>query len=56
MLIAISVVFALYVLATSWYIRKLKLQLKTFETDWKVIEELTDQNKDGDVVIHCKHI
>ncbi len=45
-----------YGVAASWYIRKLHQRIRAYEQDWIRIEELTDHNKDGDIVIHAKHI
>lgn len=42
--------------ASLWYIRRLRNHLRTYEQEWIRIEELTDHNRDGDIVIHCKHI
>lgn len=54
-MLTISVVFAVYVIVSLWYIHKLHVRIRSFEEDWNRIEQLTDHNKDGDVVIHCKH-
>lgn len=45
-----------YGVVTTWYIRRLRGHLRAYEQDWIRIEEITDHNRDGDVVIHCKHI
>jgi hypothetical protein len=39
-----------------YYIRRLKAELHTHEAGWNQIEEISDHNKDGDVVIHIQHL
>ena len=55
-MVALSLAFTSYLIFSLWYIRKLHKQLQSYEHDWQQIERLTDHNKEGDVVIHCKHI
>jgi hypothetical protein len=43
-------IFSLY------YIRRLKIELHSHEADWKQIEEISDHNQDGDVVIQIQHV
>ncbi len=45
-----------YVIASLWYIRRLRGHIRAYEQEWIHIEEIADQNQDGDIVIHCKHI
>lgn len=45
-----------YGVATTWYIRRLHARLRATEHDWVVIEELADHNRDGDVILHVRHI
>lgn len=51
----VLVAFGAYVAVSLWYIRKLHVRIRSFETAWSQIENLTDHNKDGDVVIHVQH-
>jgi len=48
--------FGTYVIVSLWYIRRLNERIRSFEQDWSRIEELTDHNLDGDIVIHAKHL
>jgi hypothetical protein len=54
-MLILSVVFAIYVLASAWYIRRMHTRLRSHEEGWNQIEKLTDHNKEGDVVIHVRH-
>lgn len=45
-----------YGLAATWYIRRLHARLRAADQDWIQIEQLADHNKDGDVVLHVRHI
>lgn len=54
-MVYLLVAFAVYVMLSLWYIHKLHVRLRSFETAWDQIENLTDHNKDGDVVIHVQH-
>lgn len=45
-----------WIVVSLWYIRRLKLEIKTYEGSWNKIEDLSDKNKDGDVVIHVEHV
>lgn len=56
MLQIVSFAFVLYAIWSLWYIRKLKLNLKSFEEDWLQISKIADHNEDGDVIIHVKHM
>lgn len=51
----ISLSFAIYVVVSVWYIRRLHTRIRSHEEDWNQIEKLTDHNKEGDVVIHVRH-
>ncbi len=42
--------------ATLWYIRRLRMQLRAYEEEWLCIEEIADHNRDGDVIVHVRHI
>jgi len=55
-MLVISLIFAAYVISSGWYIRKLHKQLHSYEVDWDHIKNLTDHNKDGDVIIHARHL
>ena len=55
-MIALSLLFVVYVIVSVLYIRGLHIRIRAHEAAWKQIETLTDQNKDGDVVVHCRHI
>lgn len=37
-----------------WYIRRLRNELRAHVNNWVEIEGMTDHNKSGDVVIHCR--
>lgn len=39
-----------------WYIHKLHVRIRAHEQGWLQIEEITDHNKDGDCVIHVRHL
>lgn len=39
-----------------YYIHKLKMQIHSHEAGWNQIEEISDHNQDGDVVIHIQHV
>lgn len=54
-MIYLSIIFAVYLIVSLWYIRNLRKRLRSHEDTWNQIEALTDHNKDGDVVIHPKH-
>jgi len=56
MIIIGLVAFAAYVIASFWYIQKLHARLRAHEEAWNQIEKLTDHNKDGDIIIHARHI
>lgn len=55
-MIYLGLAFAAYVIVSLWYIRKLHSRLQTHEQAWSCIEEIADHNKDGDVVVHVKHL
>jgi hypothetical protein len=50
------IAFAAYVVITVWYIHRLQQQIKSYETTWIRIEDITDHNSDGDIVIHATHV
>ena len=52
----LSMAFVVYVIASLWYIHKLHKRIRSYEEEWIHIEELTDHNEDGDVVLHCRHM
>lgn len=54
-MVYLLVAFVAYVVVSLWYIHKLHVRIRSFETAWSQIENLTDHNKDGDVVIHVQH-
>lgn len=52
----LGIVSAAYVIVSLWYIHKLHVRIRAHEQGWATIEKITDANKDGDIVIHAKHI
>lgn len=52
----LSLVFLAYVIASLWYIHKLYIRLRSHEQSWDCIEDISDHNEDGDVVVHVKHL
>lgn len=42
--------------ACLWYIRRLRAHLRAYEQEWACIEEIADHNRDGDVIVHVRHI
>jgi len=53
--IYLGAAFLTYLVVSLWYIHKLHKRIRSFEDGWATIENLTDHNKDGDVVLHVKH-
>lgn len=45
-----------YGIATTWYIRRLNARIRCYEQDWVCIEEIADHNRDGDVIVHVRHL
>jgi hypothetical protein len=54
--IALAIVFTVYVIVSGLYIRRLHSNIRVHEEAWKQIGTMTDHNKDGDVVLHVKHL
>ncbi len=54
-MLILSICFLVYVAVSLWYIHKIHVRLRSHEEDWNRIEQITDHNEDGDVVIHVKH-
>jgi hypothetical protein len=50
--LAIALVVVVVILLA--YIRRLKQEIRCYQETWVEIEELTDHNKEGDVVVHIK--
>jgi hypothetical protein len=55
-MIYVGVAFALYVLISSWYIAKLTSIIDAHENSWDEIEEITDHNENGEIVIHAHKV
>jgi hypothetical protein len=45
-----------YVLVSIWYIRRLHRRIRAYEEEWICIDEIADHNRDGDVIVHVRHI
>lgn len=43
------------IIALLWYIHRLREEIRCYQHTWVKIEEISDHNQDGDVVIHIKH-
>lgn len=52
----LTVALAITVVILLFYIRQLKNELGSFQRTWTKIEEMTDHNKSGDIVIHAHKI
>lgn len=39
-----------------WYNHTLRQELSCYQNTWTKIEEMTDHNQDGDVVIHARKV
>jgi hypothetical protein len=48
--------FIFYVAISSTIIWKLYKEIKVYRDTWIQIEEITDHNKDGDIVIHAHKV
>ena len=53
---ALIAVFTAYVIVSLWYIHKLHTRIRGHERVWVDIERLADHNRDGDVIVHVRHI
>jgi hypothetical protein len=55
-MLILNVIVIIYVVVSLWYIHSLHVRIRAHEDAWNQIEKLTDHNKDGDIVIHSRHI
>lgn len=53
-MIMLSLILIGVVAALLWYIDKQNKEIKSYQETWIKIEEISDHNEDGDVVIHIK--
>lgn len=51
----LALALAVIIVVLLWYIRRLRLEIACYQQTWVKIEEITDHNQDGDVVVHIKH-
>lgn len=54
-LVVLVLFLVITVVILTSYIHKLKRELRSHQETWIKIEEITDHNKDGDIIIHCRH-
>lgn len=54
-MIYVIVALCLVIVALIIYIIRLRKEVCAHQNTWMEIEEITDHNKDGDIVIHCRH-
>jgi hypothetical protein len=48
--------FGIYVVASLWYIYRLRARLNGYEHVWHQIESIADKNQDGQFVIDIQHL
>jgi hypothetical protein len=53
-MIILSLILIVVVMILLWYIDKQNKEIKSYQDTWIKIEEISDHNKDGDIVIHVK--
>lgn len=51
-----SVVFMIYIVVSLWYINKLNARLRAYEDVWNHIENISDHNRDGEVIISVRSL
>jgi len=52
----IVVILLLVIIFCFWYIKKLQREIRAHENNWLKIENMTDHNQSGDIVIHTREI
>lgn len=45
-----------YAIVSTWYIRRLRQHIRAYEQEWMCIDEIADHNRDGDVIVHVRHL
>lgn len=53
---ALLILFAVYILMSGLYIRKLHAHIRVHEEAWKQIGTMTDHNQEGDIIIHAHRV